>query len=284
MAADLHCHTKMSDGSVGIDEVVLLAKRRGLSTIAVTDHDTFSGSVRAKIFGDRNGVEVISGVEFSTLDPATDRKAHILCYLCDRTERLEGLCKRIGDSRRQAAGIMIRKVMRMYPITAEMVVRRAHGSTNVYKQHIMHALIDAGYADEFFGSVFQRLFNSKNGLAYCPVQYPDVHDVIAQIHDAGGVAVLAHPGEYDSGDLLEQLAADREIDGVEVWHPRNKPGDEEKWTAAANKYGLVMTGGTDFHGMYTKVKRPIGTCVTPDDQLEELKKRKTLLDKARQEE
>lgn len=270
----MHCHTKMSDGSVGIDEVVLLAKKSGISTIAITDHDTFAGSTRGKIFGERHGLEVISGVEFSTLDPATGRKAHVLCYLCDSTDRLEGLCKRTGDSRRQAAAVMLQKVMRLYPITAEMVMRRAHGSTNIFKQHIMHALIDAGYADDFFGAVFQKLFNSKTGLAYCSVSYPDVHEVITQIHEAGGVAVLAHPGEYDSYDLLQQLAENHEIDGVEVWHPRNKPGDEEKFIAVANKYGLVMTGGTDFHGMYTTVKMPIGTCVTPDEHLEALKKRK----------
>jgi phosphoribosyl 1,2-cyclic phosphate 1,2-diphosphodiesterase len=272
VAADLHCHTKMSDGSVGIDEVVLLAKRRGIPTIAVTDHDTFAGSTRAKIFGDRHDVEVISGVELSTVDPATGRKAHILCYLCDNPDRLVGLCKRTADSRRNAAGIMIQKVMRIYPITAEMVVRRAQGSTNIFKQHIMHALIDAGYADEFFGATFQKLFNSKTGFAYCKVEYPDVHEVIEQIHEAGGVAVLAHPGEYDSYDLLEQMAKDHEIQGIEVWHPRNKPGDEEKFIAIAKKYELVMTGGTDFHGMYTAEKMPIGTCTTPDDQLIALKK------------
>lgn len=279
----MHCHTKMSDGSVGIDEVVLLAKLRGLSTIAVTDHDTFSGSLRAQTLGDRNGVEVISGAEFSAVDPKTNRKAHILCYLCDLPDRLLGLCKRTADNRRHAAQVMIQKVMCLYPITPEMVVRRAHGSTNIYKQHIMHALIDAGYAEEFFGSVFQRLFNAKNGLAYSPVNYPDVHDVIVQIHEAGGVAVLAHPGEYDSYDLLEQLARDHEIEGVEVWHPRNKPGDEEKFKETAQKYGLVMTGGTDFHGMYTKVRCPIGTCLTPDDQLNELKKCKALVKRRREE-
>ncbi|WP_312692919.1 PHP domain-containing protein [Caproiciproducens sp.] len=279
MAADLHCHTKMSDGSVGIDEVVLLAKTHGIPTIAVTDHDTFAGSTRAKIFGDRHGVEVISGVEFSTTDPSTGRKAHILCYLCENTDRLEGLCKRTGDSRRRASCIMIQKVMRLYPITAEMVLRRAQGSTNIYKQHIMHALIDAGYSNDFFGETYHKLFNSKTGLAYYPVRYPDVHDVIAQIHDAGGVAVLAHPGEYDSYDLLEQLAKDHEIEGVEVWHPRNKPGDEERFIATAQKYGLVMTGGTDFHGMYTTVTMPVGTCVTPDGQLDALKKIKVRLKK-----
>ncbi len=279
MAADLHCHTKMSDGSVGIDEVVLLAKKKGISTIAVTDHDTFSGSTRAKIFGDRHGVEVISGIELSTIDPETGRKVHLLCYLSDSTDRLEGLCKRTGDSRRQAASIMLQKVMRLYPITAEMVMRRAHGSTNIFKQHIMHALIDAGFADDFFGSTFQRLFNSKTGLAYCPVNYPNIHDVIEQVHEAGGLAVLAHPGVYDSYGLLEQLAASQKIEGVEVWHPRNKPGDEEKFIATAQKYGLVMTGGTDFHGMYTSVKMPIGTCVTPDEQLQALKKRKANFNK-----
>lgn len=281
MAADLHCHTKMSDGSVGIDEVVLLAKTHGIPTIAVTDHDTFAGSTRAKVFGDRHGIEVISGIELSTSDPATGRKAHILCYLCDSTDRLEGLCKRTHDSRQRAASIMIQKVMKVYPITADMVVRRAQGSTNVFKQHIMHALIDAGYATDFFGDTYQKLFNSKTGLAYFPARYPDVHEVIEQIHEAGGVAVLAHPGEYDSYDLLEQLAKDGEIDGVEVWHPRNKPGDEEKFIATAGKYGLVMTGGTDFHGMYTTVPMPVGTCVTPNDQLEALRKRKAKLKSSR---
>lgn len=267
----------MSDGSVGIDEIVLLAKKRGIQTIAITDHDTFAGSVRAKIFGDRRGVEVISGVELSAVDSATGRRAHILCYLCDSTDRLEGLCKRTGDARRRAASIMLQKVMRIYPITAEMVMRRAQGSTNVYKQHIMHALIDAGCADSFFGATFQKLFNAKTGFAYCPVVYPEVHDVIEQIHNAGGVAVLAHPGVYDSYDLLEQLARDHEIEGVEVWHPRNREGDEEKLSAVARKYGLVMTGGTDFHGMYTPNPMPLGTCLTPDDQLAELRKKKAHL-------
>lgn len=279
VAADLHCHTRMSDGSVGIDEIVLLAQKRGIPTIAVTDHDTFAGSVRAKIFGDRRGIEVIPGVELSAVDSSTGRKAHILCYLCDNTDRLEGLCKRTGDARRRAASIMLQKVIRIYPITAEMVMRRAQGSTNVFKQHIMHALIDAGCADSFFGATFQKLFNSKTGFAYCPIAYPEVHDVIEQVHDAGGVAVLAHPGEYDSYGLLEQLARDHEIEGVEVWHPRNREGDEKRFAGIAREYGLVMTGGTDFHGMYTSSPMPVGTCLTPDDQLLELKRCKTRLNK-----
>lgn len=270
MAADLHCHTKLSDGSVGINEIVLLAARSGISTIAVTDHDTFAGSIRAGIFGGRHGVRVIPGAEFSATDSSTGRKAHILCYLCGNTDRLEGLCRRMRDERQRAASVMLQKVMKLYPITAEMVVRRSQGSTGIYKQHIMHALIDAGYADKIYGPVYRQLFQPGTGLAYVPVSYPEVHDVIGQIHDAGGVAVLAHPGEYDSYDLLSQLARDHEIDGVEVWHPKNREGDESLFAGTAREYGLVMTGGTDFHGMYTTEPMPLGTCTTPDDQLQKL--------------
>lgn len=272
MAADLHCHTRMSDGSVGITEIVLLARRSGLASIAITDHDTFAGAVRAKIIGDRQGVNVIPGAEFSTMDPGTGRKAHVLCYLCENTDRLEGLCKRTNDARRHAGEKMLRKVMELYPITADMVMKRAKGSTSLYKQHIMHALIDAGYANEFFGETFHKLFQPQSGLAYVPIEYPDIHDVIEQIHRAGGIAVLAHPGEYDSYGLLRQLAKDHEIEGVETFHPRNKPGDEEKFTSLAGEFGLVMTGGTDFHGMYTKIPMPLGTCNTPEEQLDLLMK------------
>lgn len=271
MAADLHCHTKLSDGTLSIEELVLLAKARGLGAIAVTDHDTFAGTGRAVVFGKRKGIEVVPGAELSTLDAKTGRKAHILCYYCAHPDRLQGLCHRTAEARRHAAQRMLQKVERLYPISTEMVNRRAQGSTNIYKQHIMHALMDAGYTNEVFGSLFQMLFNAHNGLAYAPVEYPETRDVLRQVHEAGGVAVLAHPGVYDSYDLMEELAASHLIDGVEAFHPRNKPGDEERFRAVADKYGLLMTGGTDFHGAYSKAPHPLGTCTASDAQLAALK-------------
>lgn len=270
MAADLHCHTQVSDGSVPVEEVVLMAKLRGLSAIAVTDHDTFAGAELAAAYGVKYGIQVIPGAEFSSIDSATSRKAHVLCYLCDDTDRLQNLCRTTCEARRKAGSLMLEKVMELYPIPAGMVMRRAQRSTCLFKQHIMHALIDAGYAHELFGSVFQKLFSSKNGAAYVKVEYPEVYDVIEQIHRAGGIAVLAHPSEYDSYGLLNSLASSHAIDGVEVWHPRNREGDERKFEEIAKENGLVMTGGTDFHGMYTKVSLPIGTCTTPDEQLKQL--------------
>ncbi len=269
MAADLHCHTKYSDGSLTAEELVLLARRSGIDTIAVTDHDTFAGCERAASFGRKIGVRVLPGAEFSCVDPQTGRKAHVLCYQCSNPERLEPLCRKTCEARRKAGEAMLKKVMALYPISPQMVLRRAGCSTSLFKQHIMHALIDAGYAHEIFGPVFQKLF-SRGGLASEPVPYPDVHAVLKEIRQAGGIAVLAHPGEYDSYRLLEQLAADHEIDGVEVWHSKNKAGDAEKFETIARAGNLLMTGGTDFHGMYSKVPVHLGTCLTPDDQLQRL--------------
>ena len=272
MAADLHCHTKMSDGSTGIDELLQLAKKRGLKAVAVTDHDTFAGATRAKILGERTGIQVVPGVEFSCIDGRTGRKAHLLCYLCENPDRLEGLCRRMGDSRKKAAAVMLQKIMRQYPITPEMVSRRAQGSTNIFKQHIMHALMDAGYAVTLYGELFDKLFHSQTGIALFPLEYPDVRDVLAQIHEAGGVAVLAHPGVYDSYGLLEELTV-LGLDGVEVWHPRNREGDAQRLSAFAKEHGLLMTGGSDFHGMYSKKPNPVGSCTAPDEQLSLLFKR-----------
>ena len=269
MASDLHCHTKISDGSMGIDELIAMAKRRNLSAISVTDHDTTAGATRAVIIGKRQGLKVIHGVEFSTMDTQRGTKAHLLCYLCDTPDRLEGMCRKISENRRKASMEMIRKVMRYYPITPEMIVKCATGSTNIFKQHIMHALMDAGYADSIFGDVYDKLFSSENGCARVDIEYPDTREVVDLIHESGGVAVLAHPTQYHNEALLEELAG-KGLDGVEVWHPRCSEYDTDKLHQYASQKGLVMTGGSDFHGMYTSDPHPLGSTSVHDDYMQAL--------------
>ncbi len=268
MAGDLHCHTKVSDGSVGIEELIAMAKRRRLTALAVTDHDTTASATRAAIIGRRQELQVIHGVELSTTDVARGRRAHLLCYLCDTPDRLEGLCRRIGESRKQASMEMLRKVLRYYPIVPEMVAKCAAGSTNIYKQHIMHALMDAGYADGIYGSVYEKLF-SEGGSAYVPVEYPDTREVLELIHSAGGVAVLAHPFEYDSLALMEELTS-LGLDGVEVYHPSHSEEKRAELLAFARENGLLVTGGSDFHGMYTRTARPLGSVTVDDEMVEAL--------------
>lgn len=259
MSIDLHCHTKISDGSLGVEELLALAKRRGITGLAITDHDAIAGSTRATIIGKRIGIDVIHGVEFSAYDNERGRKVHILGYMCDCPDRLEGLCRRLNVARRTAATEMIRKVLRYYPIIPDSIARCASGSTAIYKQHIMHALIDAGYADSFYGEVYEKLFNSKTGCAYVPIEYVDVREAIDLIHSAGGLAILAHPYAYNSIDLMEELTQENRLDGIEAWRNRHTPEQIAQLTDFAEQHNLCTTAGSDFHGMYSAVARPLGT-------------------------
>lgn len=265
MALDLHCHTRISDGSMGIEELIATAKRRGLSAIAVTDHDAMAGATRAVMIGKRQGIEVVPGVEFSAMDNARGQKVHILGYLCDSPDRLEGLCRKISAERRTAAAEMIRKVLRYYPIVPESITRCAAGSTTIYKQHIMHALMDAGYAPSIYGDIYDKLFSPENGCARVSRSYPDAYEIIDLIHSAGGVAVIAHPAAYHNEALLEELTEKKLIDGVEVWHPSHSEDEVRDLAAFAASHGLVATGGSDFHGMYSRTPRPLGNSQVPED-------------------
>lgn len=264
MPADLHCHTKISDGSIALDDLILLAKRRRISTIAVTDHDTVAGVTRAKILGERYGINIIPGMELSCYDYKRDRRVHILAYLFTAPDRLEGLCKRIGDARKAAAMKMISKVMRYYPISAEMVAKTASGSTNIFKQHIMHSLMNAGYTNTVFGELYTKLFDPQNGSCIIQPEFPDVFEALELLQSAGAITVLAHPSVYSSMEILPELI-EAGLDGVEVWHPRNTEEDKEELLRIAKQHDLLTTGGSDFHGMYSSRTVPLGTCTAPDE-------------------
>lgn len=271
MVCDLHCHSKISDGSMGIEEILSIAKRRGLSAIAITDHDAVAGATRACVIAERLNIEVIHGVEMSAYDTKRQRKVHILGYMCDSPDRLEGTCLQIRKSRRAAANAMISKVLRYYPIIPDTIARHATGSTSIYKQHIMHALMECGYTDSIYGEVYDKLFAYQKGCAFAPVEYPDVREIIDLIHSAGGLAVLAHPYVYDSIDLMEELTAEGLLDGIEVWHPSNDEDRISVLKGFAEAHNILMTGGTDFHGLYSDSLRPIGSCGAPENTVKLMK-------------
>ena len=270
MGADLHCHTRLSDGSMGIDNLIVLAKKQGVETIAITDHDCLAGNVRAKRIGEQHGIRVLPGVELSATDQARGGKAHLICYLPDSPDRLEGLCRRNLLESKKASQYMILKTSLQYPVTADFIIKCATGSTGVYKQHIMHAMMESGLTDRIYGDLYNTLFSadSQNSILR-EANYPDAKEILQAIHDAGGIAVLAHPALYNNFELLEELIAEG-LDGIEVWHPS---ADEETVTRLqkiAKKNGLLMTGGSDFHGMYGVGNTTIGSCQTPEENLEDL--------------
>ena len=267
LTADLHCHTKLSDGALGIDDLLVIAKKSGITTLAITDHDCLAGTVRAKIIGERYGITVIPAVELSCTDQKRNSKAHLLCYFPDKPERLEGLCRRNSLLRKNAGKLMAIKVAQRYPVTPDFIVKCAMGSTNLYKQHIMRALMEAGYTTTIFGELFDKLF-SKDSPESVLVEavYPTPQETLQEIHDAGGIAVLAHPGMYDNFELLDELI-ELGLDGVEVWHPKNTPEQQESLKKIAKTHKLVMTGGTDFHGAYNPEPIRIGDYGPDDDAL-----------------
>ena len=258
MTADLHCHTKLSDGALGIDDLLILAKNSGVTTLAITDHDCLAGVVRARIIGERHGITVIPGVEFSCTDRKRGGKAHILCYFPDKPERLEGLCKRNSNIRKTAGKLMAMKAAKKFPVTVEFIVKCAAGSTNIFKQHIMQALMECGYTTTIFGELFDTLFKkSSPENILVEATYPSPEETMEAIHDAGGIAVLAHPGFYNNFELLEELIP-LGLDGVEVWHPENTPEQQELLKKIAKKHHLVMTGGSDFHGAFNATPVRLG--------------------------
>lgn len=270
MKADLHCHTKLSDGTLGIDDIIILAKNSGVTTLAITDHDSLAGTVRATIIGERHGINVIPAVEFSATDSKRKARAHILCYLPDTPERLEGLCKSNSEKRKRAARIMVAKVANKFPVTPELIMKCATGSTNIYKQHIMQALMECGYTTTIFGDLYNILFKKESRMSVLMEStYPEPAEIIEAIHEAGGIAVLAHPGFYDNFELLEELIP-LGLDGVEVWHPENTPEQQELLISIAKKHDLLMTGGSDFHGAYNAYPVKLGEYGPDEDNVAKL--------------
>lgn len=279
MKADLHCHTTISDGSLGISDIIKQADRDDVRYLAITDHDSLASLSRSAVLGKRYNVTVIPAAEFSAFDSERGRKVHILCYMPEKPDRLEGLCLRTSEGRMKLGKSIAMRVLEKYPITLESILRYSAGSKAIYKCHIMHALMDYGYTTELYGSVYDEIFDAKEGLCAPQVRqeadfYPDVRFVTTLIKASGGISVMAHPKVYDSLDLLEELAEEGAIDGAEVRHSSADEKFRGQVTELAERYGLITTGGSDFHGFYNHYAIQIGSNPTPEEELEKLLNRK----------
>ena len=255
---------------MGIEDIIALAKNRGVETIAITDRDCQAGTVRAKIIGERNGVRVIPGVELSALDD-DGQIVNILCYMPDFADRLERLCHRNSIATKRAAQKMMIKAARRFPITTDVIKRCASGSTNLYVPHIMHALMECGATCSLYSELYEELFSpeSEANITEIP-DYASVWEVLADIKDAGGISVLAHPAAYRNADTLLEKLVEAGINGIEVWHPTADKETTEKLYAYGKKHKLLMVGGSEFRGMYNRQPLTIGSYLTPKTQLTEI--------------
>lgn len=270
MKADLHVHTTMSDGSASIDEAVGLAKEAGLDAIAITDHDVLPSPDRDKNVAEKYGVEILRGTEFSSVNPDSGRKVHILCYFPQKTDELASICAETTRRRTEAGIKMTELVCKRFDISPNEVLDVASASASVYKQHILKALMNKGYASEMFGEVFNELFG-KNGSCIIGFEKFSTYDIIDAVKASGGVCVMAHPFTYNGIEFLQKALKNNLLNGVEVWSGKTDSEQEEKLASICEGYGVIMTGGSDFHGNFVKKARPIGKKTTPYQYYREIK-------------
>ena len=265
MAGDLHSHTNFSDGSAGIERLPVWAKRAGLTHLAISDHDSLHSIRWAKAHPVVEGVTLLPAAELSCCDPANGRRVHILCYCPEETPELAAFCAGIAQRRNETTHRSMAELEAMFPLfTREGALAWSARSGVTFKTHLMRELYDCGYTDAVYGALYRRLFGIPGGLVLHEPAYEDVYSALQMVRGSCGVAVLAHPSVYGSMALAQELARQGLIDGVEIEHPRNTPEDKETLRALARQYDLIVTGGTDFHGMHSSHPLPLGTCTTDD--------------------
>lgn len=279
LKADLHCHSRMSDGSLEIRELVKLAKNSEIMTLAIVDHDTVEGLAEAEAAGKDYGVRMISGIEISAYDYQRGRKAHVLGYLMDKPQQVGELCRPMLNIRQKTSEWIVETlIVAGYSITWDFVKKVSAGSTNVYKQHIMHALMELGYTSALKAELYNKLFAKPSngfpgGIAYREIDYIDVLEAVKGIKQAGGVAVLAHPVGYKNMELIPELIGVG-LDGLEAWHPSHDKVAVNQIIFEAEKYDLILTGGSDFHGMYEGKANLLGSHYTSEERIQRLYERK----------
>ena len=151
----------------------------------------------------------------------------------------------------------------------EEALEFAKDSGTLYKAHVMRVLWQYGLSDGMYNTVYRSLFGLRpvrGKILHTPV-YETVDTILNLIQECRGVAVLAHPSVYHSMPLARELIAAGRLDGVEIDHPRNTEEDKAELEQLAAEYGLIVTGGTDYHGMNTNTPHPVGTCTTADEQI-----------------
>lgn len=267
MPADLHCHTNASDGLLSRQALLDVARMQGVTALAVTDHDTMQNSFDEET----DGLRVIRGCELSAVVPETGRRIHILCYLPHDTAPLQPFFAFMQNERKKAGDEMLRRVAQRYPIvTAERVAQYSAPSGIVHKQDIMNVLMDFGVTKEMFGDLYKTLFG--DGPESCLVRpgYPDMYTLLNEARRSGGVFAAAHPSVFKSMDAVVSLAKAGLIDAVEVHHPRNREEDKRVLLDLSREYGLLVTGGSDYHGGNSSGIVLPGAGQTDDENLERL--------------
>jgi len=268
MKADFHLHTTASDGRFSPEKVVQLAAERGLEVIAITDHDSVAGVIAAvKAAESFPPLKVIPGVEINTDIP--NGEVHILGYFIDyRSQELRQTLHRLRQARRRRARKIVAKLAQLGIEVEWERVKELSAGGSIGRPHIAQAMLERGYI-----SRLQEAFNryiGRYGPAYVERERLSPVGAVKLVAKAGGLPVLAHPAGIDNlEELLEQLTAEGLV-GLEAYYNGYGQRTVKFLVNIADKHGLIITGGSDFHGFGGGNETPVGGIDIPSVCLEQL--------------
>jgi predicted metal-dependent phosphoesterase TrpH len=259
MNVDLHMHSTYSDGIFSPADLVQKARDLGLAALSLTDHDCLDGGGEFAAAAAGEGIEVVSGVELSA--EHNDTELHILGYgVNGRDKQLQDMLEQFRATRLQRGHKILEKLngLGVKLDTARVLAKSPEGALG--RPHIAEALLDEGYIHTF-SEAFDK-YIGENGPAYVKKFRLSPLEAIDYIHGAGGLAFLAHPGYYlkETSKLADLLELD--FDGVEAAHPNHSSSQREELERIAGTYGLLISGGSDYHGFNGK-NTPMGQPEVP---------------------
>lgn len=267
--ADLHMHTIHSDGTLTTSELMERAKRVGLTTISITDHDNTRAIDEALALSAALGIEVISGMELSA--SVGDHDIHILGYFFDHTHR--GLLEYLSFHRQERVKRAERIVGKLndlkIPLTIESVFEQA-GNGSVGRPHIANALLGEGLTETYHEAFSKYIGFGKP--AYEKKYQVTPREAIELIASAGGISFIAHPGNNIDEKVMVELI-NQGVDGIEVIHPSHSPERVAHYKGITNEYFLLSSGGSDFHGGRKNDAEVFGKYFISDDEVEMMRRR-----------
>ncbi|MEW6159316.1 MAG: PHP domain-containing protein [Verrucomicrobiota bacterium] len=275
MFADLHLHTNFSDGTYTPEELAAHARRVGLGAVALTDHDTVEGCARMAEACRKEGIEFIAASELTA--EVDGHELHMLGYFLDtKNPRLLLEMSRFQTVRQKRIREMVARLNELnIPLEAEAVFAIAN-CRSPGRPHVGRALVQAGICSSL-DEAFER-FLKKHRPAWVPKFKVTAHEAIALIHEAGGLAVMAHPGLNRTDEIIPELV-EAGLDGLECYHSKHTPATIEHYLDLAQRHHLLVTGGSDCHGM-NKGKPLIGSIKLPYEYVSALKAKAAVRQKA----